>query len=360
MNLEATILTSPDAELSLVRDIRLVKLSLIYSDRVTLVSPKFSMVVAVMQMSTLNQAQQFELIKEIAPTINPSFPVDQLDTYLEQVHLIKKKKRKTKQELVALGKFESILRQINKGLQETGETIYRESNFDQIIPLIESGRLEFKHFDIGAGKEEFSKFMLNETIEALKQSSTSYPVFDELISSIAHHYSLENDFSFSQQNPKEIEFGKEVILELPNIDSFSIANIDRLKEELDNELSRFKGAVLGYSKSIQASTYSEESRLEIKKQYDYHIKPELEALRRQIKKNKLVNLIIDEVMSNQAKYITQSMIGIGLCSLFDYEKLLGMTGILGEASYKTFKNRKENMKKIKEHPLFFLNEIREL
>ena len=120
------------------------------------------MIAAIMQMSTLNQAQQFELIKEIDPTINPSFPVDQLDTYLEQVHLIKKKKRKTRQELVALEKFESMFRQMNKGLQETGETIYRESNFDQIIPLIESRRLEFKHFDIGAGKEEFSKFMYAE------------------------------------------------------------------------------------------------------------------------------------------------------------------------------------------------------
>lgn len=360
MNLEATILTSPDAGLSLARDIRLVKLSLIYSDKVTLVSPKLSMIVAVMQMSTFNQAQQFELIKEIAPAIDPNFSVDQLNACLEQVHLIKKKKRKTRQELVALGKFESMLRQMNKGFLETGESIYRESNFDQIIPLIESERLEFKHFDIGAGKEEFSKFMLNETIEALNQSSTSYPVFDELISSIAHYYSLENDFSFSQQNPKEIEFGKEVILELPNIDSFSIADIDRLKQELDNELSRFKGAVLNYSKSIQASTYSEESRWEIKKQYDYHIKPELEALRIQIKKNKFVNLIIDEVMSNQTKYITQSMIGIGLCSLFDYEKFLTMTGILSEATYKTFKNRRENIKKIKERPLFFLNEIRQL
>lgn len=360
MTIESTIITSPDQGINLENDIRHIKLSLLYSDKLTLISPKFSMILAMMQMSSLNSHEQFELIKEVAPIIDRNFSIEQVDYVLEQLKILQRKKRKTREELIAIGKFNSAIQQMNKSFLEIGETFYSQSNFEQILPLIENEILEFKHFDIGSGKEELSEFILQEIIEVLNQSSTKYPVFDDLISSIANHYSIENNVSLSNQNPKEIEFGKEIILELPNIDHFEVSDILKLKDELNNELNRFKGAILSYSKGIQSSVFSEESKIEIKKQYHYYIKPELDTLRKKIKQNRFINLLVDNVMSNQSKYITNSIIGIGLCTAFDFEKFIGTAGVLTDAAYKTFKTRKENNKELKEHPLFFLNELNNL
>ena len=110
---------------------------------------------------------------------------------------------------------------------EVGEKMYVDSKFEQLVPLNERGILELRHFDNGADKTAVAEFMLTEVIEVLKTSATRYPVFDELIGSMAHHYSLENNIEYSQQNPKEIEFGKELIFQIPNIDLIGIQ--DKLK-----------------------------------------------------------------------------------------------------------------------------------
>lgn len=359
MKLESSILTSPDLGYSLQKDIRLVKLSLLYSDKITLISPKSSMIVALMQMSTLGLKHQFDLIREVAPIIDPSFSVDKMDTALEQLKIIKSKKNKSKKELVTIGTFNSFLRKMKEEFLKFGEDVYKESEFEELIPLIESGTLDFKHYEIG-GENEITDFMLNEIIEVLTTSSSKYPVFDDLISDIAHYYSIENNFEYSRQNPQEIEFGKEIILELPNIDNISIDNLLKLKDELNNELHNFKGAILNYSKDIESIPFSPESRIEIRKNYDYYIKPELALLRSQIQANRFIKIITNEVLSNTGEYITKAFIGIGLCDLFDFEKFLSIGGLLAESGYKAYKEKKEHIKRVKQHPLFFINEVSRL
>ena len=250
-----------------------------------------------------------------------------------------------------------MLRTIKDEFSNLGEKIYKESELEQIMPLIDNGTLELKKVNF-SGDFDFANYMLTEINEVLTESSFKYPVFDDLMSSVAHHYSIENNINYSKLNPKEIEFGKEVLFSVANIDNISLDNILNLKNELENELSRFKSAILDYSKDIESAPYSTESKIEIKKHYDYNIKPELHLLRNQIKSNRYIKIITNEAVSNAGKYMTIATVGIGISELFNFEKLISIGGLIAEANYKAYKLKKDNSKKIKQHPLFFINEIK--
>ena len=270
---------------------------------------------------------------------------------------MKRQPRRTRKELVALGKAESIIRELQNKFREIGETIYRSSSFGVLTPLIEDGTLEIKHCDINEGGKVVAEFMLNEVIDALKKSGTKYPVFDELTTSIAHHYSLEKKLQFGGQNPNEIEIGKELILQLPNIDALEISDILRLKGELSEELSRFRGAISDYSRDIESTPFTPETKLEITKQYQNHIKPELDSLRRQVKRNKFIRHFADQALDNSSSHMAQVGIFFCVCSFLDIEKMLSAAGVLTETSYKAFKSRRQSTEEIKTNPLFFYNQL---
>lgn len=358
MDLESTILSSPDQGLSLEKDIRLVKLALLYSDKITLISPKTSMIVGAIQLGNLNENQRLSFITEVAPIIDPDFPVSQLDEYLKIIKGLKKKKIRSKPELAILGKYKSMMKQFEKKFIEAAEKFYSNSKFEQLIPLIEAGNLELKDFDFTVLEEDqFVDYMSNEIKDILSKSGSKYPIFDELMGDIAYKYSVENNFSFEKQNPLEIEMGKELILELPDIDSLSIRDLQTLKYELNIELSRFKGAIFDFSREVESMAYSKEASEEIKKQYEYHIKPELTSLRLKIDENKFYKHLIDEVMGNASSHVTQASVLLGVCSIFEFEKILSVSGVLGETSYKAYKKKVENAKKLKENPLFFYTQL---
>lgn len=358
MNIETTILSSPDQGLTLDKDIRLVKLALLYSNKITLVSPKTSMIVGTIQLGDLTTDQKIAFLKKVGPIADPNFSIEEMDQMLEIVRKLNAKKIRSKEELVALGKFKSAIKQMDEELKGIAEKIYYDSNFEQLLPLIESGKLELKHFDFGMMDDgKFSEYMSSEIQDILKKSGSKYPVFDELMGNIAHQYSIENNIDYPKQKPKEIEFGKELILSLPNIDQISVDNMLKIKNELNNELSQFKGAILDYSKEINSNPFSEAAKVEMKKQYEYHIKPDLQALRNKVKQNKYLIHLTNEIMSNASTYVTQVGLFLGVCTLFDFEKLLSVSGVLGETTYKAYKKKAENTQGIKENQLFFYNEL---
>lgn len=354
MGFESIILSSPDRGLSLEKDIRLVKLALLYSDKVTLLSPKTSMIVGAIQLGSLNENQRLSFIKEV----DPDFSVSQLDEYLEIVKDLKKKKIRSKPELAILGKYKSMMRKFEKEFYGVAEKFYSDSKFEQLMPLIEAGNLELKDFDFNVLEDDqFAEYMSNEIEDILSMSGSKYPIFDELMGDIAYRYSVENNFSFEKQNPLEIEMGKELILELPNIDLISVEDLLTLKHELNIELSRFKGAIFDFSKEVESTPFSKEASQEIKKQYEYHIKPELNLLRNQMNENKFYKHLRDEMLSNASSHLTQASVLLGVCSIFEFEKILSISGVLGETGYKAYKKKAENKKNLKENPLFFYTQL---
>lgn len=359
MGFESIILSSPDRGLSLEKDIRLVKLALLYSDKVTLLSPKTSMIVGAIQLGSLNENQRLSFIKEVGPIIDSDFSVSELDEFLKIVEDLKKKKIRSKPELAILGRYRSMMKKFEKEFYGVAEKFYSDSKFEQLMPLIETGNLELKNFDFNFLEEDqFAEYMSNEIKDILSMSGSKYPIFDELMGDIAHRYSVENNFSFDKQNPLEIEMGKELILELPNIDLISVEDLLTLKHELNIELSRFKGAIFDFSKEVESTPFSKEANQEIKKQYEYYIKPELETLKNRMDDNKFYNHLINEVLGNASSHVTQASVLLGVCNFFEFEKILSVSGVLGETGYKAYKKKVESKKNLKENPLFFYTQLR--
>lgn len=356
MNFNVTILTAPDPEITLKKEINLLKVALLYSDKITLISPTASMLLSVMQMHLLDDDSKFELVKTYMLATGQG-NYDEIVNLYSTYKNLKTKKRLSREELLLKIKLREGFEKFTKSLSEIGEKFYNNSNFDKLVPLIEKGFIEFKHFNYGI--DDVQEFFMNEILDVLNDVY-KYPLFDNMIEGITHAYSIENNLSIANNNPKEIKMGKEVLFKLPNIEELDFIEIIELKNNLNIELSRFKGALLNYSNSLISLPYSEKDDVEIFKKYEYYIKPELADLKNQISQNKFIKKIRNELLSNSTKYATQTMVCIGLCELMEFNKLISTVGFLGESMYKTFKTKADESKKIKKHPLFFYHSMEKL
>lgn len=354
--IHTSILTSPGEGIRLDKEIRLIKVGLLYSDKITLISPVATMLLSIMYLSQMHEDEKIQFVKEVGPNLDPNFDIKSIDSALSFIDKIKIKRRKNRKDIIALKKYEKVLREINDSFYKVATNVYDESDFEQIVPLIESGKVEFKHMDLGSDKHDIGEMMMKEIVDILSNGN-HYPIFDDLVSSIAHQYSIEEEFKFRQENAREVEFGKDLIFRLSNIDGIDFDDITALKGELDEELSNFKNSILLYSKDISSFPYSPESKVEIARKYEYEIKPQILELQGRIKRNKFVRKFTDETLSNASKYVTEVGVFLGVCALLDFEKMLSLSGMLLQSSYKSMKQMTIEREKIKNHPLFFYHEM---
>jgi len=357
--IQTSIITSPNQNMTLEKEIRLIKVGILYSDKITLISPQVTMLMSMMNMSNLSEKEKFLLIQQIGPLIDENFDPNSIDFLIEQIKKIKSKRIKESKEIILLRRYKNEVKKMHKSFQDIAKKVYDKSNFEEIEPIIESGKVEFKHFKYELAKpiKEVVQKFITEQIRDTLVNENHYPVFDDLIGSIAHHYSLQEGLKLQKENSKEVEFGKELIFRLPNIDKISFQDILNLKEELNKELYNFKNEILSYSQEISSLPFSNESKIEIKKKYEYVIKPQVIELREKIEKNRFIKILINDSMSNLTKYSAQASVFIGACEYLDYTKLLPLGTLLTQSLYKSIKELKDNNNKFKKHPLFFYHSL---
>ncbi|MFW6016145.1 MAG: hypothetical protein ACOCRK_06875 [bacterium] len=351
MDFEVSILTSPNKKLTVDKELNLLKIALLYSDKINIVSPAITMYLSIIKMSSLGIFEKFNMIQQWGEIIDPAFNNDNFSIMLKQAQILKDKKYKNKQEILALRKYKSFIKEINKSFEDLSNRMFYDTKFDELMPLIDKGIINFKHID-EFDQDKMIQFILDEIEEVIKNDN-QYPLFDETIGSLAESYTKKENITYNKENIKEINFSKEIVFKIPNIDALNFEQIINMKEELKNESSKFKNAILVYSKSIDALPFSAKYKQEINKKYSYYIKPEIELLQEKINSNTYIKNLFKELVSNSSKYTKNVAVILAACNFFEIEKLLSIAGLLPELTYKVLSNKKKKDKEYKSHPLFF-------
>lgn len=353
MNLETSIITSPSNDLSLDKEIRLLKSALLYSDSITLISPGLTATLYLLKLSTLSEKEKITYLNGLS-NVDPSLQADNIENAIKIRNILTRKKGKTKEEIVKLEFIKQRLKNLDKYFEEWGQDVFIKSGLPEFYHLIENGTIKPKHLDVNETKKKMAIQILDETIETISKKGV-YPIFDNLVEKMASIYLKETKIDHDVNNINEIFVGKEFLLKLPNIDTLTFADILTAKQELKTELDRFKSLINNYSLEINGLSFDDKNRNLIEKKYQYDFLPQVKELQEKIDANKFYKHLMKDIGENFTKY----SIYLGVTGTEDIMKLvLGAGGMtMAEGIYKGFNNSKQIDNENKRSSVYFYHKL---
>lgn len=159
---------------ALAHEIELVKAAVLYADRVTLASPRTTMVAMVGALSGVSGRDRTEALLAMASQLPQAHTLNAAYTTL------KRKRHKTKDELLALKRLECELAKAGDDLLARAAEIATEAGLNALLPAIEEGVLDLDPLGSGEGDTDVMVERMSELIQDIvAPASTTLPMFDD-------------------------------------------------------------------------------------------------------------------------------------------------------------------------------------
>lgn len=239
-----------DESLDLQHEIDLVKTALMYGDHVRLVSYNALAIASVASAHVAPAALQKQLIEKILSERDPK------SAYLvEQVRELRRKKGKSKPEMLSLLKGEQLIGQAAEMIGESLGGILGESRLGELIAASDAGvfSLVLMGLDEGQGLDDRFVDRYSTAIQALlTPGAGSFPLFDDEAGSLARALTGEKGLASSEgMRAREVRIAGELLEELPTFADAPMSAVLEAREELAEPLGRFRAAMVEAARTIE-------------------------------------------------------------------------------------------------------------
>jgi hypothetical protein len=151
VKVQIAVVTGPGPEVSLRKEIRLCRAALLYGDAVTLYSPNALMLASVERLGNATGDERFELLRALYPIVEPDAGPAILDA-LDQLMDLRKRRRRTREQLQLVLQLEQMLNRQWHGIEETAAQLLDQAEAHELIPAMRAGLLEL-HPLVGADSD---------------------------------------------------------------------------------------------------------------------------------------------------------------------------------------------------------------
>ncbi len=323
-----TIGTAPHSDASgkpsLFRDLSLLKVGLLYGDRIKLCSLAGSMIAVISQVGLLNEAQRLDAMKSwvVLAAGDPSAA-----RAFELLDELKQRHHRSTSELLLLRKLQEQVNRSWDEIQATIHNIAQQAGLDGVIDALKTGLVEL---DIYPSETDAAVKSFFESVSDAVISPRTYPLFDEQTGSFVASAMREGIISATTADHaqgKVAGLAPEVLQRLPLFEQASIEEIIAIRRELEHALVRFRSAIITYSRSIASSawepSFASEAELVFREQVDVAI---LE-IEEQVASNTLIKSIMRKLTDPTAVIVpaSASALGIVVLTAGDFSHLLAQT-----------------------------------
>lgn len=309
---------------SLFRDLNLLKVGLLYGDRIKLCSLAGSMIAVISQVVLLNEAQRLDAMKSwvVLAAGDPSAA-----RAFEVLDELKHRRHRSTSELLLLRKLQE---QINRSWDEIQATIYRiaqQAGLDGVMDALKTGLVEL---DIYPSETDEAVKCFYESVSGAVISPLTYPLFDEQTGSFiasAMREGMISPTTADQAQGKVAGLASEVLQRLPLFEQASIEEILAIRRELEHALVRFRSAIITYSRSIASSAWEPSFASEAELVFREQVEIAVLEIEEQVASNTLIKTIMRKVTDPTAVIVpaSASVLGVVVSTAGDVSHLLGQT-----------------------------------
>lgn len=387
----------------------MLKVALLYADKVNLLSPMASILVNGTELpSEYTTIERLELMIRIGPFISDGSAVEnyeyQIQTYkglLERENQLKAyprhQRRKNKD---TLKQYNDIIQKItnskkiieNKGRQSWHkldnpiQEIKTQLEIDKLVKIRESGVLNvaqlninkltameliyrgavLKSNDIEDLLSQITTEFSQKIIELMIQSKQEYPFIDQELRGIFSTYPSSQNVNSDNERlnklqiikAKNVQLVSELMAILPSFDQLPIDEVLSVRADLEEYLVNFRSVMVDYSKVIEVASWDEDFAIEAEQIYNQKIRPAIDAIKYRVDSTNYLRTLNDRVINSQG--ILTKALGIGFTAYNNLDPIITSLAALGFVTADVLQSAKTFVKErneIKQDKLFFYYEL---
>lgn len=308
-------------------DIKLIKSSLLYADEIELIGMAEYAIFYYMPRCLSGSKELDLIIKRLIPFLesfeNPETQslANQLRELQEEmepfVPLLRKKKNRSKQELLTQLKMRQVTSQCNDLLEETLEAILNQKGTKAIQDLIDRRIVSvYDYSHNGFCVDELTGGYFANLIGTIKHRG-SYPLFDN----------VSADLVKTVVNTKILDFGKtdkeimrhagianRILMTLPTLEGASVDEILDFKKDLRTPLENFRTAIYQFSEQVASMPWDDNFQYECLKLYDTEVIPRVHEINELSSETNVLKNFGRKVLADEEERKKLGFVGAGLAT----------------------------------------------
>ena len=282
-----TVGTHPSGKVDLVRDLRLIKAAILYSDRAELYSLTTALLLAWETIEQYTLSERLQFLTKVIPFISSSREGREIIKFLRQ----------HKREL-SKPPFKQTFEKSWNAILEAGNDIAEQARLSEIHRAIDSGRIDVHRFygltNRKMSMEHLADFLalvsdkpsaklrgpqierrqdavINEFVEGVLGAVTdgqTHPLFDAGVGALVDAAAREGKIDVSQAasiRGKHTALAGHLLTKLPLFDAASVDEVLDIRSDLDKPLVKFRQSMLRYSDMVRTAAwergFSEEAEI---------------------------------------------------------------------------------------------------
>lgn len=306
-------------------DLKLIKCSLLYADEIELIGMAEYAIYNYLP-KCLTGAQDIEgMIENLIPFLK-SFDNQEADMLAGQLYdvrselepylpYLKKKKRRTKQELLVQMKMQKTINQCKGLFDEALNTLLNNAGTKEIQKLIDDKIVTVYDYSYnGFSLDELTGGYFANLLGTIKHGG-SYPLFDNISSDVVAAITKNKILDFSKTDKEIIRhagIANNILATLPTIEKASVDEILDFKKDLQIPLSNFRTAIYKFSEQVVSMPWDDNFQYECLKLYDTEVMPKVNEINTLSSETSVLKNFGERVLADEDERRKLGYVGAGL------------------------------------------------
>lgn len=338
---------------ALTNEIELVKAALLYADRVTLASPRASMVSMIGALSSLTGADRTGAVLQLAEAMPDAHEFHELYTTL------KHKKHKTREELLTLKALERAVSKAGDQLSAKAFEIASDAGLIELLPAIEHGVLDLDPLGVDEGDTDVMVERMSALIaEIVAPGSTTMPMLDNGSGDLLKAMLKEEMIPQARLQPlTQASVAGQFISWVPAFPDTDVESVLDAREVLRDPLVRYRSAVIRLSKELQDEPMSPDFGAAVIDLYRRDVQPALTEIEEISKQLGLRSALGTAARTGTGRRIAEAAIGFAAATVTDLPPVIvSALGISLDVAAEVARDRSAAQRSMQQNQFFFLYE----
>ncbi|MEW6404167.1 MAG: hypothetical protein AB1649_20415, partial [Chloroflexota bacterium] len=322
-NLHITIGAAVNGKLEITHELRMLKAALLYADRVKVCSLTSSMLVTILPLLNLSEDQALEAIEQWLPLLG-KIEIDQITALIQQYKNLKRKKIRTKHELILLGNLKKVLSKFREDIGKVSENLLITAGVEGLLVALQSGLVEFDLLNVN------SPDLINDFFEKIKASmlsGTTYPLLDDQTGNLVKAALDAGKFEISNAplvRAKQVGLSAGLFEKLPLLDNATIDEVIDVRKELEKPLIRFRSAIISFSEEIESATWDKDFPFEVDQVFRSKVEPAMLDIHEAFRANNPIQRLIQSFADKPLLLPGTSALGYMISQASELPAIIGL------------------------------------
>lgn len=369
--LHFTLGVAPTSQLTLTKDLQMLKVALLYADSVKLCSVTTSIILQVAAIGELTDKQRVDFLEQLLPVIAGDGNAIEVQGAIQEYKRIQHKKYRNTQEIMYQRRLAKIISQTwdgSGGMRETAYKIAHEAGAEGIVQAFELGLLDIHIFDTSRATVVEDFF---DVVSAAVAEKTTYPLFDDFTGNLIQAGLKESKLVATAGDlgrSKHSGLVGNLLSRLPLFEQASVDEVIDIRRELEHPLTRFRSAIVQFSDNIRGAQWDEDFSTEAERIFYQVVDPAILEIEEAVRGNRYLQRLLGQYTSETLKALaTSGAVGYGLGMLVS--PLSSLPQIVSTAlpigltaaaiANKTYQEWKTDQQKIEQNQLYFCYQAKE-